>query len=223
MKRPRRTRRPAERPDELAAAALKLFCQRGYYATSIDDVAEEAGVTKGAVYHHFSSKEELLVAALEAYWHRTIGGARRQVERADPLDALTRFRTVVNAVAELWTEPEFVSAFCLVFGEARTVVPALRNTLFEDGPARGWRTLTGVIEQGQKSGVFRRDVDAHLMARMIGCSLSMQSFLLQRGGLSVSQLRTEFERTVALQLDLLRSSQTPSTAMRRPRRASRAK
>jgi AcrR family transcriptional regulator len=223
MKRRRRTRRPAERPDELAAAALKLFCQRGYYATSIDDVAEEAGVTKGAVYHHFSNKEELLVAALETFWQRTIGTARRLIERADPLDALTRFRAVVNAVAELWMEQEFVSAFCLVFGEVGTIVPTLRNTLFEDGPARGWRTLTGVIEQGQKSGVFRRDLDPHVMARMIGCSLSMQSFLLQRAGLSPSQLRTEFERTVEVQLNLLRSTNAASASRRTPRRARRVK
>jgi AcrR family transcriptional regulator len=223
MTRRRRTRRPAERPDELATAALKLFCRRGYYATSIDDVAREAGVTKGAVYHHFSSKEELLVTALEGYWQRTIGTARRQVERADPKDAVTRFRLVVDAVVDLWMEPAFASAFCLVFGEVGTIVPALRSTLFEEGPARGWRTLTGVIEQGQSSGAFRRDVDAYVMARMIGCSLSMQSFLLQRGGLSANQLRTELERTVALQLDLLRPPHASAAAKRTPRRPKRVK
>jgi AcrR family transcriptional regulator len=223
MTRRRRTRRPAERPDELATAALKLFCQRGYYATSIDDVAREAGVTKGAVYHHFASKDELLVAALEGYWQRTIGTARRQVERADPKDAVTRFRSVVNAVADLWMEPAFVSAFCLVFGEVGSIVPALRSTLFEEGPARGWRTLTGVIEQGQQSGVFRRDLDAYVMARLIGCSLSMQCFVLQRGGLSPRQLRTEFERTVALQLNLLCPSQAAATVARKPRRPNRVK
>jgi AcrR family transcriptional regulator len=220
MKRRRRIQRPAERPDELATAALKLFCQRGYHATSIDDIARAAGVTKGAVYHHFSSKEELLVSALDTFWQRTIGMARRHLERADPDDALARFQSVVNAVAELWMQPEFVAAFCLVFGEVGTIVPALRSTLFEDGPARGWRTLTGVIEHGQKSGAFRGDVDAYVMARMIGCSLSMQFFLLQRGGLTPAQLRSEFNRTVALQLDLLRPlrASAPARGTRRRER-----
>ena len=49
----------------LVASARRLFGQRGYTATSLDDVCERAGVTKGALYHHFRNKEDLFVDALE--------------------------------------------------------------------------------------------------------------------------------------------------------------
>jgi AcrR family transcriptional regulator len=49
----------------IKAAARKLFGAHGFAATSIDDIAEKAGVAKGAVYHHFSSKEELFAQVLE--------------------------------------------------------------------------------------------------------------------------------------------------------------
>nr|WP_315592625.1 TetR/AcrR family transcriptional regulator [uncultured Cupriavidus sp.] len=56
---PRWNRRKAARPQELVAAALELFVERGYAATRLDDVAAAAGVSKGTVYLYFANKEEL--------------------------------------------------------------------------------------------------------------------------------------------------------------------
>ena len=50
---------------DLVDIAAKLFRMKGYSATSIDDIARACGLTKGSLYHHFSGKEELAVAALE--------------------------------------------------------------------------------------------------------------------------------------------------------------
>lgn len=57
--------RRRETRGELLAAALRVFARRGYRAASIDEVAAEAGYSKGALYWHFSSKDELLSAVLE--------------------------------------------------------------------------------------------------------------------------------------------------------------
>jgi AcrR family transcriptional regulator len=59
---PRWMRRKEARPQELLAAALELFVERGYAATRLDDVAARAGVSKGTLYLYFSSKEELFRA-----------------------------------------------------------------------------------------------------------------------------------------------------------------
>src|SRR5688572_27287060 len=61
---PRWSRRPDERPQELLDTALEIFSTRGYRATRLEQVAEAAGVTKGAIYYYFSTKEELLTQAL---------------------------------------------------------------------------------------------------------------------------------------------------------------
>src|SRR5438270_5047268 len=66
-------RRPDERPGELLDAAVRVFASKGYRNARLDDVAAEAGVTKGAVYHHFDNKEELLVRALDHHLARVFG------------------------------------------------------------------------------------------------------------------------------------------------------
>jgi TetR/AcrR family transcriptional regulator, transcriptional repressor for nem operon len=59
--------------EKLLAAALKLIRARGYSATSVDDLCKEAGVTKGAFFHHFPTKDALAVAAAN-HWAEMTGG-----------------------------------------------------------------------------------------------------------------------------------------------------
>ena len=63
--RDRRRGRPGYDRDEVLAAAVTLFNEQGYDATSVSDLAARLGLTKSAMYHHFSSKEQLLEMALE--------------------------------------------------------------------------------------------------------------------------------------------------------------
>lgn len=51
--------------EQILAAAIALFCQKGYYSTSIEDVAKHGGISKGLVYHYFRGKEELLAALVD--------------------------------------------------------------------------------------------------------------------------------------------------------------
>src|SRR5262245_60503584 len=62
---PRWQRRPTHRSEEIAAAALRVFTKRGLYQTTLDDVAKEAGISKGTIYLYFKNKEELFIAAAQ--------------------------------------------------------------------------------------------------------------------------------------------------------------
>ena len=65
---PSRTRakkRRPERREQILEIAVRLFHQRGFHATGMDDIGEEAGITGPAIYRHFDSKEEILVEAIE--------------------------------------------------------------------------------------------------------------------------------------------------------------
>jgi AcrR family transcriptional regulator len=77
MKRKRRTQaeRREETRQEVLAAAARVFAQRGFHATSLDAIAEEAGFSRGAVYYNFADKEELFLELLD----------RRCAERAQDL------------------------------------------------------------------------------------------------------------------------------------------
>jgi TetR/AcrR family transcriptional repressor of nem operon len=75
---------------KLLDAALSVIRSKGYAATTVDDLCASAGVTKGAFFHHFKSKEDLGVAAAD-YWSETTGGLFAQAPynaHADPLERL---------------------------------------------------------------------------------------------------------------------------------------
>ncbi|HTD06123.1 TetR/AcrR family transcriptional regulator [Undibacterium sp.] len=78
---PRWERRKDARPQELLAAALDLFVERGFAATRLDDIAKSAGVSKGTLYLYFSSKEELFKTVVRENVVPMIGQAEELVEQ----------------------------------------------------------------------------------------------------------------------------------------------
>ena len=88
---------PASQPQPIAPsrlkllnAALHLVRSKGYAATTVDDICREAGVTKGSFFHHFKTKDDLALAAVE-YWEQMTGGFFASApyhQPADPVDRL---------------------------------------------------------------------------------------------------------------------------------------
>ena len=81
---------PPPAKTRLLNAALHNIRLKGYAATTVDDICREAGVTKGSFFHHFKSKDDLALAAIE-YWEQMTGGlfaAAAFHQAADPVDRL---------------------------------------------------------------------------------------------------------------------------------------
>src|SRR5207237_9296683 len=76
---------PRERAEEVYAAALRLFTEKGYHATSMQDIAAAVGLYKGSLYHYIGSKEELLVQVFE----RAMGSLLVDAERITADESLT--------------------------------------------------------------------------------------------------------------------------------------
>lgn len=89
-RRRRRDERRRETRVLLLQAAALLFARHGYHGVSLDAVAEEAGFTKGAVYSHFSSKQDLLANLLEDYCERQHSQIRAILAEPKPLDERIR-------------------------------------------------------------------------------------------------------------------------------------
>jgi AcrR family transcriptional regulator len=86
---PSQVERTAATRRRILDAARALFAERGFAATSIDEVVRTAGVTKGALYHHFRDKTDLLRAVYEEQEQLSIDGLLALgAQHADPLDAL---------------------------------------------------------------------------------------------------------------------------------------
>lgn len=145
-------------------AAIDCFARLGYQGTSIDRIARDAGVTKGAVYYHFRDKEELLFEAVKD----RIGGFEHQVleEVTSAEDAMANLRHVIDACffhATVSNHRRFIITLMI---EALDTNPRLsaefRNIL------RRMRTfLAGVVRRGQQQGVLRPDVAPETAAEMI--------------------------------------------------------
>ncbi|MFH8347592.1 TetR/AcrR family transcriptional regulator [Streptomyces sp. NPDC018045] len=83
-------RRPAT-VAALTESALTLFAERGFHATSISDIVQRAGLTRGAFYSNFRDKEELFLALYDAHTDRLLAEVRQQVEsRTDDTDPVAR-------------------------------------------------------------------------------------------------------------------------------------
>jgi AcrR family transcriptional regulator len=94
-----------QRRQQLFACALELFAHRGYRATTMDDIAEAAGVTKPLLYQHFSSKRALYLELVDSIAHDLLGAIQRALSRAEgprqqvELGFAAYFRLVVSQEA----------------------------------------------------------------------------------------------------------------------------
>ncbi|MFL5563362.1 MAG: TetR/AcrR family transcriptional regulator [Gemmatimonadaceae bacterium] len=183
-------RRPDDRPGELLEAALAVFAEHGYRNTTLDDVAKAAGVTKGTIYHYFSTKEELLLRAVEHYQERAF--ARIDAVRHGTYDsAADRVRAFAHQAFGSG-DPARQRMYALLQGIGAEA-PAVRREWLRGGPVRGWRLLAKMIEEGKASGDFRADVDADVAARIFVSGVMLQLVWQQRAdgipGVKVSEKR----------------------------------
>jgi AcrR family transcriptional regulator len=202
-KEPKWNRRPEERPSELAEAALQLFCKQGYFVTSIDDIARFAGATKGAVYHHYGSKEELFEAAITLYFQRSFARAAADMEHYSDTDVLGRIEALLRGGGTVWCSDEFPSILCLVLGEPGQNVPHVRKTFMKMGPIRGRKMIAELIKRGQATGVVRTDVDAQAAARVMNSGLAFGMALLTSSGVSRAARQQQFEASLNAVLTMI--------------------
>jgi AcrR family transcriptional regulator len=156
-------RRAEARPDELLDAALDEFIAKGFDAARVEDIAKRAGLSKGAVYLYFKSKEELLRALIEREVSPVlaqVGDMARQAE--DPRETLrmiARFAGAQIAQARFMAIPLLVISISNRFPE---LVDFYRGEVATKAKS-GVETL---IKRGVKLGQFRA-VDSHAGARAI--------------------------------------------------------
>lgn len=141
---------PRERAEEVYAAALRLFRQKGYHATSMQDIAAAVGLYKGSLYHYIGSKEDLLVQVFE----RALGGVLGEVERiaADAsLGPSAQLRLLVEAHVEAVAEnldalTVYLHEFRALAGESLVRMQAQRERYRE--------LVSAVVERGVRLGEF---------------------------------------------------------------------
>lgn len=148
---PRRQRCPELRHDQILAAAYEVFGRTGYAAARLEDIALQAGVSKGTLYLYFESKDALFRAMVLERSSGSLATLEQAVARGTPRERLERF------LGSLWTivsDPHAAGIARLVQGELHNF-PELARFYYENVILRVRALLRDVLAQGVASGDFR--------------------------------------------------------------------
>ena len=104
-------RKGDETKREILRAAEQLFCQKGYEAASMQEIVRAAGVSKGGIYHHFASKEEIMT--LLSHQHAQESAERAEAQLADAPDDLARLNLLLSACLPMRDEDAAFTAMLL--------------------------------------------------------------------------------------------------------------
>ncbi|MYM29808.1 TetR family transcriptional regulator [Duganella sp. CY15W] len=161
---PRWERRKDARPQELLAAALNQFVERGFAATRLEDVAKHAGVSKGTLYLYFANKEELFKEVVRANIVATIGEAEQDAAAYDGPSGELLATLLMKWWAEICATP-LGGITKLMLAEGNNF-PELAQFYNEEVVARGSGLFTRVLERGIARGEFR-PVDPVVMTQVL--------------------------------------------------------
>lgn len=177
MSKPKRTRRPEARPDEILDAALKVFTDKGFASARVDDVAAEAGLSKGAVYLYFDSKEALFEALVRRFAERVVAGAAERVTALGAADPEAAIRGGLKFLMTLMSDATVSAAPRLVLSEAQRF-PAIAGLYRREVIAIGRRAVETLIAHGVERGLFR-PVPTDAAIRCVMGSMLAHLFLTQ--------------------------------------------
>ncbi len=154
---PKFRRRKDARPEELIAAALTIFGERGFAKTNLKDVAKEAGVSKGTVYLYFKNKEDLLLAAVQKSVVPILDfGDDYEID--SEASASEMVRTLLHQWVDEFERRSVAGLPRLVVAESSNF-PELAQLFVDAVLQRARRLFRRVLKRGIRSGEFRKDLD----------------------------------------------------------------
>lgn len=148
-------RRPEARPDEILDAATLVFVNQGFDAAPMDEIARQAGLSKGALYLYFKSKDALLEGIIDRFAKQQAARAYAQAERlilADPIDAL---RQVLRDAIAITSDAQQSLVPRLILSEAARF-PAIAQVFRAQVIDQMTGTLKMVLTEGIRQGLFRQ-------------------------------------------------------------------
>jgi AcrR family transcriptional regulator len=146
---------PIDKRRQILDAAVRVFARQGFHSTRVADIADEAGVAYGLVYHYFKSKDEVLNELFSERWSLLLAA----IEEADSSANLTpraKLEAAAGFIVDSYRyDPELMKVIIVEVTRAansfgRTHLAEIR---------RAYDSIAKIVAEGQEQGVFRRDVD----------------------------------------------------------------
>ena len=154
---------PNTRRDELLRLAAQMFAERGLRATTVRDIADSAGILSGSLYHHFSSKEEMVDEVLRGFldwlfdrYQQIVATEENPLERLKGL-FMASFEAIATRHAEV----------VIYQDEAKRLSSQPRFAYVDERNRQQRKMWVDVLTEGIEQGMFRPDVDVDLVYRFI--------------------------------------------------------
>ncbi len=144
---------PVDKRRQILDAAIRVFARQGFHATRVSDIADEAGVAYGLVYHYFRSKDEVLNELFVERWSLLLS-AIEETDRAGETPR-QKLAAVAGFIVDSYRhDPELMKVIIVEVTRAansfgRTHLPEIR---------RAYQSIAKIVEDGQKENAFRDDV-----------------------------------------------------------------
>ena len=183
----------------LVRAARELFARDGYAATGREAIVERAGVTRGALYHHFADKEALFQAVFEEIEAEVMAHSAEAAMAVPPDDPLGQLRAGSLAYLDIALDPA-VQRVCLLDAPA-VLSPAIRQEVLE---ASAVGLVREVLSAGMETGAVRRQ-PVEPLTHLLLAALHEAALYVARSG-DQAAARAEVGTTVAHLIDGLRAS-----------------
>ena len=141
-------------------AAVRVFARDGYHTSRVADIATEAGIAHGLLYHYFRSKEEVLITVFRENWSELLGRLRAVEESEGPADE--KLRGIVKIILRTWrNDPALVTVM------VREVARSAHLQTQVDDVRAAIASIQRVIEEGQREGVFDAELEPRLTAWIV--------------------------------------------------------
>lgn len=138
-------------------AAVRVFARRGYHGSRVGDIAEEAGIAHGLLYHYFTSKEEVLATVFRENWGRLLEAFHQVEASGEP--APEQLRRVAKILLRSWRDdPDLVRVM------VREVARSPHLQLQVNEIREGFLVIQRIVERGQAEGAFRGDLEPRLVS-----------------------------------------------------------
>jgi TetR/AcrR family transcriptional regulator, fatty acid metabolism regulator protein len=155
-----RTQAVEDKRRQLLDAAVRVFARKGFHASRVGDIAEEAGVAHGLLYHYFDSKDQVLEAIFRENWSVLVARIASVEESDEP--AADQLRHIAAIVLRTWLHlPDVVRVVVREFGRSPEVAARLGEL------ARPIEAIERVIARGIARGEFRSDIEPRFAATVV--------------------------------------------------------
>ena len=210
---PRWQRRPDSRPQELLDAALRLFVERGYAATRLEEVAQCAGVAKATLYLYYENKLELFKAVVRHALVERIDEVA-QAQAGARLGAREQLAALLTAFVQRVADSPLSGIPKLVIAESGNF-PEIARFYHDEVISRGRAMVVATLERGAASGEFRR-VDPDYAWRIVIAPLLL-AIIWKHSFQAFEREPLDLRRHLEAQLDLLLNGLAAPKKARKPR------